>query len=774
MRVKALFLGLVVFILIMTGCEDGTTTPIDNSGGITWTLEQSGGSPAGESTPAKSSTGIIIKFSEMVMVLQSNEVTVSGSAIFDTSRGLSFSGNNWTIPVIVTDAGNATVNINKAGVARGPKDVALYKDISLIVTFNKNNTDPESTEANPRTKSVLLPGDKIGALPEEPSRIGYTFAGWKDADNSDFDENTPVTKNITVFAQWNIKQYTLTYNTNGATSGAAPSAVTEDYNTVIKLHDGTGFSKTNFGFSGWNTQPDGKGTKYNAGASFTVKENIELFADWQPLYTVTFNINGATSGDTPPMVTQPAGTIITLPAGTGLLKTGFNFAGWNTQSDGKGTNYNAGASYTVTAAVTLFAHWQPLYTVTFDINGAIGADPAPITRLMNTVITLPSGNGLSMAGLDFGGWNTKPDGKGITYFAGASFTVTENITLFAYWQSSIFTEVFDKLHIANPIFGTATAYGDPNVPNVPIKGSVIYHMFENLVINQQIPEIDSNANPEFKGKLVESIENLRPNSAGNTPVNNVTGWNTTRPGAKREIKYIIYHDTANTGPVYNGDAKAHADLISNYYGTSWHYTVDYLTIYQSIPDDEIAWHAGNAIGNLYGIGIETCINYGVIKSDFYQTWQRMGKLTASLLDKHNLTMADVLSHKEISKIGYDTMWSGTSTRLASFIKCCPRTLRHADLYSMAKRMIEYELLYLQKVKNQGYTFELTVDLASAEFIDNKGRVIKLPAAQREVYYTLKVTDSGNNVTEKTYVSVLPAQGTNYAISGYCDIGGPCQ
>jgi hypothetical protein len=76
-------------------------------------------------------------------------------------------------------------------------------------------------------------------------------------------------------------------------------------------------------------------------------------------------------------------------------------------------------------------------------------------------------------------------------------------------------------------------------------------------------------------------------------------------------------------------------------------------------------------------------------------------------------------------------------------------------------MIEYELLYLQKIENAGYIAEFIVDPDSTEYIDNDGRVIKLPSVPRMVSYTVKLTDPDNTTQEKRYYSQLPPTETDY-------------
>ena len=71
-------------------------------------------------------------------------------------------------------------------------------------------------------------------------------------------------------------------------------------------------------------------------------------------YTVTYDGNDNTSGSVPSPQTKTEGIALTLSRNTGnLVRTGHTFTGWNTESDGSGTAYEEGASYTADAGVTL-------------------------------------------------------------------------------------------------------------------------------------------------------------------------------------------------------------------------------------------------------------------------------------------------------------------------------------------------------------------------------------------------------------------------------------
>lgn len=75
-------------------------------------------------------------------------------------------------------------------------------------------------------------------------------------------------------------------------------------------------------------------------------------------YALTYNANGATSGVAPSAITTDAGTNVSLNNGAGLKRSGYTFAGWNTNSSGTGTDYAPGSNYTLNNNITLYAKWN--------------------------------------------------------------------------------------------------------------------------------------------------------------------------------------------------------------------------------------------------------------------------------------------------------------------------------------------------------------------------------------------------------------------------------
>ena len=140
--------------------------------------------------------------------------------------------------------------------------------------------------------------------PADPTKTGYTFAGWTPAIPA-----TMPAENMTIKAKWTMNQYTLTFDTNG---GSTIAPITQDYGTAITAPADP--TKTGYTFAGWTP----------AIPATMPAENMTIKAKWtMNQYTLTFDTNG---GSTIAPITQDYGTAITAPADP--TKTGYTFAGW--------------------------------------------------------------------------------------------------------------------------------------------------------------------------------------------------------------------------------------------------------------------------------------------------------------------------------------------------------------------------------------------------------------------------------------------------------------
>ena len=96
-------------------------------------------------------------------------------------------------------------------------------------------------------------------------------------------------------------------------------------------------------------------------------------------YTVTYNGNGSDSGTAPTDANSYLpGTPVTVLGNSGsLVKTGFSFAGWNTQTDGNGATYTPGQTLTMGSSnVILYAKWAPR-AIILAAFPSVGASPRP-------------------------------------------------------------------------------------------------------------------------------------------------------------------------------------------------------------------------------------------------------------------------------------------------------------------------------------------------------------------------------------------------------------
>ena len=139
---------------------------------------------------------------------------------------------------------------------------AKWAAITYTITFDTAG----GSEIAPITQDY---GTVITA-PEAPTREGYTFIGW--------DKEIPTTmpaENMTVTAQWEINQYTITFDTNG---GSEIAPITQDYGTVITAPEAP--EREGYTFIGWD----------KAIPETMPAENITLKAKWKDIEKPTGEI----------------------------------------------------------------------------------------------------------------------------------------------------------------------------------------------------------------------------------------------------------------------------------------------------------------------------------------------------------------------------------------------------------------------------------------------------------------------------------------------------
>lgn len=155
-----------------------------------------------------------------------------------------------------------------------------------------------------------------------------------------------------------------------------------------------------------------------------------VFTGKKTSYTVSYNANGGSGA--PGSQTKWHGENITL-SGTRPSRTGHSFSKWNTASNGTGTSYNPGATYSGNSNATLYAIWSPYtYTVSYNANGGSGA-PGNQTKTYGVNLTLSSTRP-TRTNYNFLGWGTSSGSTSVAYSPGSAYTANAGITLYAIWQ----------------------------------------------------------------------------------------------------------------------------------------------------------------------------------------------------------------------------------------------------------------------------------------------------------------------------------------------------
>ena len=223
----------------------------------------------------------------------------------------------------------------------------------------------------------------------------------------------------TVFTFPQTVSYTVSYNANGGSGAPSSQTVTAGNSVTIPT---TAPTWTGHKFLGWSTSSSATSASYNAGGTFKPSGNTTLYAVWRTLYTytVSYNANGGSGAPSSQTKTEDSTLTLSSTKPTKQYKLTYNanggtvsppsktvtctFNGWNTASDGSGTSYASGGSYSNNASATLYAKWS---------NPSAGSLPTP-TRDWDT----------------FDGWYTSSTGGTRVY---SSTVISASKTLYAHW-----------------------------------------------------------------------------------------------------------------------------------------------------------------------------------------------------------------------------------------------------------------------------------------------------------------------------------------------------
>ena len=256
-------------IIVKTGSEftapasDGLTRPDGNTGSYFMWLGSNGKLYApGASVPADV-TELTVQWTAptYAVTLNTNGGTINNGNVTEYTYGVGA-----TLPTDVTRTGYTFkgwyYNENLTGspvtaigdTETGNKEYwAKWEINQYTVTVKPENGEADITITQDYGTPITAPAD--------PIREGYTFIGW----DRDIPKTMPA-ENITVTAQWEINQYTITFDTNG---GSEIAPITQDYGTKITAPADP--TREGYTFIGWD----------KAIPTTMPAENITVTAQWK-------------------------------------------------------------------------------------------------------------------------------------------------------------------------------------------------------------------------------------------------------------------------------------------------------------------------------------------------------------------------------------------------------------------------------------------------------------------------------------------------------------
>lgn len=346
-------------------------------------------------------------------------------------------------------------------------DTNLYVSLSQTyqITLDWNNGDAD--KVSDKVFVYTGPDGKIAAADwpdpdtegKRPERPGCYFDNWYTAATGG--EVVPKSQTFTaptvIYAHWK-SPYTITFDANGGTFPDGEEKIETETDIAGSFERAkipadpsrTGYLK----FGGWAISADGSGGAVDpATYKQPYTDPMTFYAIWGPPYAIEYDVMGGdelTPTDAQKVTTED-GKYPELPTPT---RENYSFGGWYTTKDYQdGTLATSGGD--CPGAVTLYAKWtrEPPYTITFEANNADATMEDPASGQPVATITLKTDDkGVLMQappeptlrGGKFQGWYTKAEeGAGELISDAATRTYTDDMTLYAHWETREFTITFD-------------------------------------------------------------------------------------------------------------------------------------------------------------------------------------------------------------------------------------------------------------------------------------------------------------------------------------------
>ena len=351
-----------------------------------------------------------------------------------------------TAAVAKTYAGFTALAITQGTIAGdGSTVVNVYYDrAKYTVTY-----DVQGHGDTPDPVTGVRHGSTLASMPASTA-TGYTFEGWyKDANCSDGQKwnagTDMVTSDITLYAKWTGRPYTIKFMANSDPEGSAGTMA--DLPAVVGTSTtltANAFTRAGYTFAGWDTAADGTGTHYDDGASSsTFSEDgtdVVLYAQWIGNAGIQYKVEhyleegfgvGTYNLKETDNLTGTAGTLTAAAAKTTSAYDDYVCSG--TTQGGDGTIDQEAIKGDGTTVIKIY-YKQGVCKVTFQAWGQTVSGDNPQRVAHGGKATEPTTPTLDRGNPKFGGWFTDP-----AYATAYDFNtaVTSDITLYGKFTPSV-------------------------------------------------------------------------------------------------------------------------------------------------------------------------------------------------------------------------------------------------------------------------------------------------------------------------------------------------
>lgn len=363
-----------------------------------------------------------------------NTDSSASSSIWKANTSKDIDGSNTYYPIIKSRV-NIKLNANGGSVTKETSKGGTYTtDSSGIIsrngknifhTINYGEKMNSSGLANYNNKDYLYITRNDAIVTKNKEWIclsgcttsGKVYSQYEAYSSDDFCDAKDKSCTVVLGVNWKTKNYTLLYDNNGG-SGCTSKSITygEEYGTLCTP------SRSGYAFVGW-FDSNYKDSPLNYYA--------DTYSDLKNAFGYDANL---------------------------LYKHYFEYG---LKEGRRISQYISSDKYNTEGNKTIYAGWKSVvYKINYNANGGSGTMESDNAEF-GTNVTIKN-NGFTRDGYTFVNWNTKKDGSGTTYKAGASYNGNANLTLYAQWRIN---KVYIKLDANGGSVRGSTTYGSCRTNN---------------------------------------------------------------------------------------------------------------------------------------------------------------------------------------------------------------------------------------------------------------------------------------------------------------------